>query len=561
MFYDWRYIREKRIVIVFLFFILSFLLVFLRLSNIQVFKSSELAQRAIRQQTREVSLEIKGLGVNNNKALNRGLFYDRRHESLLDSREVMRVVLFPKFTKELDESLISLGEILNESPSDIKKLAKTEPVILPFELTTSQVSQVKALNLSGVAVTMVSARVGSEPLAVNLFGYLWDKDGVNGGLEEIYNRELKGLASEKSLIANVNVKGELIPGLGLRVINKVDPNRKHVVTTIDKRVQEIVESVMDTYVEKGAVVVMDVATGDILASASRPNFDPTDMTDIKDYNLIKDRAVRYENSPPGSVFKVLVAAAAIEEGIADENTEFQCKNDYFKNCNHDVIPHLTLSKALAVSCNNTFFELASQLGKDKLVDYIRKFNLDTQTIIGYPEKSSQFIELLKRKYTLKNAAIGQDPISLSPIQVTTILNTIANGGIYRTPRMVQQLIDSSGKEFKRFNVSSGNRIISFETAQMVHRMLTRVTGSEFGTGKQAYVDGYGSAGKTGTAEVDKIVNGKKAKTYNSWFSGYAPVQKPELVVTVLIEKPKETGVKATKVFKEIMTKSLSIEIK
>ena len=559
MFYDWRYIREKRIVVIFLLFILSFFLIFLRLSNVQVFKSSDLAQSAVRQQTREVSLEIKSLTDQNPKSLNRGLFYDRGLESLMDSQEAMRVVIFPQFTKGLDETLISLGEILKESPSDIKELIKTDPVILPFDLTSAQVKEIEALNLSGVAVTKVFARVGVKPLATNLFGYLEDKDGVTG-LERIYNSALKGIGSEKSLVANVNVRGELIPGLGLNVISKVDPNRKHVVTTIDKRVQEIVESVMDTYVEEGAVVVMDVATGDILASASRPKFDPTDMDSIEDHYKMKDRAVGYQNSPPGSVFKVLVAAAAIEEGIADESTPYECKEKYF-SCSHDEIPHLTLSQALAVSCNNTFAELALKLGKDKLIEYIKKFNLDTQTIIGYPVESSQIVDLLNRDHTLVLAAIGQDSISLSPIQVTTLLNTISNGGIYRTPRMVQRLIDSSGKEFKRYNLSTGNQIISFETAQMVHRMLTRVTSSDAGTGKQAYVEGYGSAGKTGTAEVEKQVDGRKVKSYNSWFSGYSPVQKPELVITVLVEKPKVTGLKATKVFKEIMTKSLSIEIR
>ncbi|MFZ5641890.1 MAG: peptidoglycan D,D-transpeptidase FtsI family protein [Bacillota bacterium] len=573
--------NQKRIIGVFYLLLLGFLGLAGHMAYIMVYRHDFYAARAVSQQSQRVPMEIPL----------RGDILDRRLNPLTGLREEDRLVVFPAAMADRPAVVRQLAQIMGVKEQAVNNVLGIKPRVLPFTITPGQAGQLKAARLPGVLVGRYRQRNGVPDLAAHVLGYVGkvsagqeirdlqaltaDKSYSLGdwvgkmGLELYYDGDLKGTAPTRDARAYVDGKGRLIPGLGYKIESGLtDSTRRSLVLTLDKVIQREVEMVMDEMgITAGAVIVMDPYSGDILAMASRPEYSlapaatvpaaqdegiPTAVYSAV-YNGFLDRNTRLFQ--PGSIFKVVVAAAALEEGVAQPESRFLClgeKDDYvrcYEPAGHGL---LDFNQAMAVSCNPTFARLGLKLGAEKLIDYARRFGMDKQGIIGYPYPPDrrQQLDAIAGPYNLVNSSLGQGPVLASPVQVTAMMAAIADNGIYKEPRLVKKIIDYTGTTVRSFPAGPGRKAVSEETAGKLRLMLETVT--LYGTGRGAYVGDGGSAGKTGSAQ-----SGAAGTSVDAWFSGYAPVKNPRYVVTVMIERGESGGKTAAPVFKAIMERILA----
>ncbi|NHM27764.1 penicillin-binding protein 2 [Desulfofundulus sp. TPOSR] len=562
--------QGRRLVILFSLFLFCFAFLLLHLAVIQLGRGSEYAFLALERETRSVLLE----------EYPRGEILDRRLQPLTGSFDANRVVVFPGLIRDRQAVITSLAGILGLPVGKIAPYFDGQPCYLPFSLTPGQVKAIREHQWPGVLVLPVHLRYGPTPLAAGVVGYLGrvqsrevlDALSVNSrksyslsdwvgqaGLEKYYEGELKATRPKSAARLFVDAAGRPIPGLGLAVdLQSVDPGRQHLVTTLDAGIQRVVEEIMDRRIKKGAVVVMEPHTGDILALASRPVYDPRPHN-LPEYLALGEKGTFTDQTTalftPGSVFKVVVAAAALAEGIVNPGSQFNCRGslDQPVRCwydpGHGVI---SFSRAFAESCNPVFARVGLELGAGKLIEYAGRFGLDNQTITGYPvpRDGRQNWQLVAAPHNLVNSSLGQGPVLATPVQITAMMSVIVNDGVYIQPRLVRELRNDAGQVTRSFPLGPSHRAIPASTAAQVREMLQLVTTE--GVGRQAYVPGYGSAGKTGSAQVDG--RGK----VNAWFTGYAPLQDPRYVVTVLVQEGISGGETAAPVFREIVEKILTL---
>lgn len=561
---------RKRLVQTFFILVLLFVPLIFHLAVIQLGKGDFYAIKALNQETHEVVLEDYP----------RGQILDRNMRPLTDSFEANRVVVFPAAIKEPALVANELAHILHDSPNRLMSLMSGGPRYLPYPISTKTASAVNMLDETGVMVLPVTFRYGSRPLAAQVVGHLGRvssleelprlKEGTSKeyrlndwvgrtGLEKIYEKELKATGGQSYARTLVDARGNWLSGAGIEVDTRgTDLGRKNVVTTIDFDIQKAVEDVLDERVKKGTVVVMEAASGDIVALASRPAYNP--RPDQLDRYLIdsgEDTFVNHGTAlyQPGSIFKLVIAAAALAEGIATPDTILTCDGgqDKLIKCWHQPgHGRITLSEAIAQSCNPAIAQLAQKLGSDKIIHYARAFGFENQNIIGYPEPfdKRQDLSLIAQPYNLINSSVGQGPVLATPVQITVMMNTLVNNGMYLSPRLVKEVRGEDKKASKVFHQYKKRRVISNNNAIQIKHMLEKVTTT--GVGQEAYVPVLGSAGKTGSAQV-----GDDHNTVNAWFSGYAPLDNPRYVVTVLVRDGVSGGETAAPVFKEIMKKLLT----
>jgi len=561
-------LRGARLRLLFLLLLTGFAVSTIHLAVIQLIRGDYYACMAMERQTLTVDLEDYP----------RGRILDRNLHSLTGEVTANRLVVFPELISDREAAAAWLAGVLDTTPSAVLPYLSGKPCYLPFPLTAAQADAVRRRNRPGVLVLPVDLRYGPRPLAAQVVGYLGHINSVNelnalnqsgektyqlndlvgrAGLEKYYEAELKATRPGAAARLFVDAGGRPLPGVQVDT-RLTDPGRDDVVTTIDAGIQRRVEEIMDAKIKEGAVVVMEARTGDLLAMASRPAFDPS--PDVLARNL--------EGSPrgafldqcttlfqPGSVFKVVVAAAALAEGLDTPASTFTCRGD------RDPLVHcwyapghgeITLADAFADSCDPTFARVALQLGAERLIRYSRLFGLDNQAITGYPvpRDGRQNLQLIASGHALVNSGIGQGPVLATPVQIAAMLNVIVNDGVYVQPRLVKEIRSSSGRVVRRFPADGGRRVIPAATAAEVRRMLQLVTVR--GTGRAGYVPGAGSAGKTGTAQVDG-----KSKL-NAWFCGYAPLDHPRYVVVVLARgEGVSGGGTAAPVFREIVASLLN----
>lgn len=560
------FLKRKRIVQTFYLFLILFIPLLGRLADVQLHQGPEYARKALEQRSVKVVLED----------IPRGNILDRQLNSLLGSGIKDRIVIFPSLMHSPQQVADELATLLQVPTEEILNHFAKGSGILPYDITLHQQRSVKEQNWPGVMVQGVHYRYHHQPLAVHLTGHvgkipseetlqqlstqstkLYQLDDLVGqmGLERYYEQELKAGEPQRLVRAFTDAAGTMLVGMGLKLeVNKVDSGRRDLVTTLDGRIQRIVEEVMDEHILRGAVVVMDVHTGDIVAMASRPNFNPADLSSslpTASADTFIDHCTALYH--PGSIFKIVVTAAALEEGLVTNQSTFVCLGEKAPliSCWHQP-GHgpITFEEAFAQSCNPVFAEIALKLGPEKLISYAKKLGFDNQQVIGYPipVDKRQNLNLIHSPYNLVNSSVGQWPVMATPVQVTALINTIVNEGNYLPPRVLRELRTSNGTVTKRFVPGNSYRAISSATAhQLQHLMAVAV---EKGLGHQAWVADGGSAGKTGSAEI----TGQQG--VNAWFAGYAPLHRPRYAVTILVEQGISGGESAAPVFKEIMTKTL-----
>jgi len=560
--------RQKRQVATFYFFSVIFCLLVVNLWFIQIKNGDKYAALALEQGSSYVSLEDTC----------RGKILDRNLVPLTGEQEEDRVVVFPSLIEDKESVLWGLSEILHAPREVLAGLLSGAPCYLPFPLSPEQVEAVKGRSWKGVTVLPVRFRYGDRPLAVQVVGHLGkiasreelvalskqsnkiyhygDMVG-KAGLEAFYEPELKGGRPVKAVRVFHDASGKLLNGSVFQVEENVsDKSRQDLVLTIDARVQQVVEDVMDRRVAKGAVVVMEAGTGDLLAMAGRPAFHPAR---VEEY-LRKGGGERFFDHctalyPPGSIFKVAVAAAALEEGVVDLDSQFTCSGEKenlircWKGAGHGSI---TFSRAFAESCNPAFARVGLRLGAEKIIEYAGKLGLGNQSVTGYPVPPDprQNLDLIGVPNNLVNSSVGQGPVLVTPVQVAAMINTVVSDGFYKEPRLVKEIRKNNGDVVQEFAPDAGKMAISSDTAGKLRALLEAVVCE--GTGKGAAVPVWGSAGKTGSAQAG---NG----CTNAWFAGYAPRANPRYIVTVLVEGDAGGGETAATIFREIMERLLCID--
>ena len=335
---------------------------------------------------------------------------DRNLVPLTGERTEERVVLFPAAAGNREEVSSELAGILGVEQDNLSPYFDGEPCLLPYVVTPEQSAAVQNRGWTGVMALPVQFRYGEQQLAAQVIGHMGkistpeeftDLSGRNNkvyhyddlvgktGLEMYYEDVLKGSLPQRAVRVYTDAAGRLLGGPGFFVEEQTeDYARCDLVLTIDARIQKIVEEIMDHNVARGAVVVMDAGSGDILAMASRPGYHPARPEDYLDAaggeNCFLDHCTALYQ--PGSVFKVVIAAAALEEGVADFAGQFHCRGAgetllrCWKPQGHGAI---TFVQAFAESCNPVFAKLGLQLGAQKVIDYAGLFGLDNQSVLGY----------------------------------------------------------------------------------------------------------------------------------------------------------------------------------
>ena len=513
-----------------------------RLFYLQIWRSKMLAGRAVQQRFQCVSFSD-----------GRGDIQDRHGLSLLDSRSRPGLLAFPAHYRGREEEII--GSL--SSLEGIERIAAPPHEALPFWISTA-LDEEQAARLAlypGFVAAESRERYGPGALASHLVGYINESEGRGvSGIELAFDQTLSA-GGARAVGALVDGRGRLITGLGYRE-REAQPLSKNVILSLDRELQREVERIMDRRIGSGAVVVLDPASGDILAMASRPGFHPSTLSAYLDKNneaLLKHALCAYQ---PGSVFKIVVAAAALEEGLTGLFQTFHCSGGItvegrnFPCSNLHPRQKLTLAEAFAHSCNSVFIELALELGPDKLAEYARRFGLGEGCGLPLAEQAGYLPgpAVLAAPQAVANTALGQGDVMVTPLQAAVLVATVANGGYRPRPRLVLALTEEQRGETARFWSSRGERVLSPGTVNKLKFMLHEVVarGTAQATGRTALP----AAAKTGTAESGRRHRGRERT--NHWIAGFYPLEKARVAVAVFADDLREGTVQ--QVFGEIIAR-------
>lgn len=381
-----------------------------------------------------------------------------------------------------------------------------------------------------------------------------------GGAEFIFDNHLRG--EDGWIILQRDGRNRKYRKIGLPV---KEPRKGHdVVLTIDSKIQKIAhaalkKSVTSLNAKGGMCIVMDPNTGKVFAMANEPPFDPNYASSYS-LNQRKNKCITYVYEP-GSTFKLVTAAAAIEEDYFKENDLLYGDNGVYKNIIRDHTPYgyLTFSKALSYSSNVCFAKIASKIGNKTMFDYIKNFGFGTKTGINLPGEEGGIVRPVKlwSGRTLVTVAMGHE-ISSTLLQMVQPFAAVANGGILVEPLIYERIIDHRGFVIDSAQCKLVRRVVSEQTASRLRVMLKDVV--ENGTGKKARIEGITVAGKTGTSQKPDS-SGTYSKTSNwSSFIGFAPVETPLLLCGVVIDDPaggEMGGAVAAPVFRDIITQIIT----
>jgi len=527
--------------------LIIFICLICRFFYLQLINAEKLTKQAYAQKMNNIRIEKE-----------RGDILDRNGIPFTGTVPASSAVLKPLELRNNNEEVRFLSYVLNENYNQIKDHIESKNSPILIETSENAKKKILEFEISGVSFINYFKRYDNSSLAKHVIGYLnaVDKTGETG-IEKKYEKYL-AVNGQNSVAVIYDGFSNPIQGLGYRLITSgTDTEKINVKLTLDYHIQKIVEDVMERNNIKGAVVIEDVYTGDIIAMASKPDFNQNRVTDYlnSSSNELFNRAVASYNV--GSVFKTVVAAAAIESGnltnkkyycpgyVKIGNIEFGCS----KREGHGFVD---FEDGFAYSCNTYFINLGIELGAKSIINMAEKFGFGKPTGINNRgiDDSPGNIPAIKSIVTdgqIANISIGQGDIMATPLQVADMIATIANGGIKNSVNIVDSLIDSQDNIIQELKVKKGTRVISYSTANILKSMMEDVV--DKGTGKRASLYLYGgAAGKTGSAE-GPYVNGQK--TVHAWFAGFFPRSSPKYAMAVFIENGRYGGEVAAPIFAEI----------
>ncbi|MFY9588481.1 MAG: penicillin-binding protein 2 [Actinomycetota bacterium] len=520
-----------------------------RLVHLQVVKAPMFEKLGSNQRVRTVLLPAK-----------RGTIYDRNGVPLAMSVDARAIYANPQFITDPADTAARIGPILGIEPALIQeRLARKAPfVYIARKVDVSVADRVIALHLPGLGSLEEMKRVyPAGPLAAQVIGVVGTDNTGLAGLEASWNKILSGEPGEE--ILEQDPRGRPIPNGKSRT--KPPVPGQDLVLTIDRDIQFAVEQALvkalaRTGANHGTALVLDPHSGDVLAMANWPPLDPTAFSKAPPA-LLRNRAVQdaYE---PGSVNKVVTAAAAIEGGLTNPADILRVPDHYriADKTFHDFQSHgtwrISYGEALARSSNVGTIEIAQRVGKDRLYKMLRRFGLGEKTDIGFPAESPGILLPMREWYStsMGTIPIGQG-IAVTPLQIARVYGTLANDGVSVAPQLVHAMIGRDGEKSQR-DTAPPRRVISPWTAAQVRAMLVGVV--EGGTGRSARIPGYLIGGKTGTAR--KPLEGARgySKDLVTTFVGMVPADAPRFVVAVTLDTPiqRTSAATAAPVFKEIV---------
>ncbi|MBW2121703.1 MAG: transpeptidase family protein, partial [Deltaproteobacteria bacterium] len=438
-------------------------------------------------------------------------------------------------------------------------------VWLQRKIAPKKAEMIRKLELPGVGFVKESRRYYPNlALAANVLGFVgMDSQGLEG-IELQYERYLRG--SPRLVVLELDARGREI--VIQDPVSPAELSSCSLVLTIDRDIQYIVkralsQAVSRTRARSGMAVVMDPRTGEILAMASRPTFNPNLLSNY-DPNSVRNRVIT-DIFEPGSIFKVFLLAAALQERVVKRNDIFFCYNGVYRIGRETIHDHkkygwLTLQKVIKFSSNIGATQIGLRVGARRLDRYIRSFGFGSLTGVDLPGEVRGIVRSPERlsKVGLANSSFGQG-ISVTAIQLISALSAIANGGTLMRPYIVDRIVDPRGRVIKYFHPQARRRVISPETSLEVTRIMKQVV-EPGGTGTAAAVPGYEVAGKTGTAQkIDRLLRKYADDRHIGSFMGFVPADDPRLAILVVIDEPKGTpygGGVAAPVFKAIAQQTL-----
>src|SRR3954451_3728236 len=501
-----------------------------RLLYLQLFEYGDFVKQASRQQQRSIEVSPP-----------RGAIYDRNGRELAMSVSADSVFAVPSEIPDQVNTASLLARILKTEPQDILARFKSSHAFcwIARKLDNDTAARIRDLNLKGIYFEKESKRFyPKRELAAQAIGFVGLDDEGLGGLERSVRCPMR--AKPGQMLISLDARRHWFG----RVEKQPDPG-ENVVLTIDEKIQYIAERELDaamqrTHAAAGTVIVENPKTGEILALANRPTFD-ANVFHISDPQKMKNRAVSdiYE---PGSTFKMVTIAAALEEKITNPDEVIDCQNGaiYIGNVrirDHKAFGMLSVSQILANSSDVGAIKLGLRLGEERFDRYIRDFGFGSQTGIELPGETRGITKPVSRwsKVSIGAISMGQE-ICISPVQLASMVSMIANDGLYVAPRIVAGTTAPwSTPQLIAFHPSMGRRVISPLTAAQMKHMMEGVVLR--GTGKKAILDGYSSAGKTGTAQKIDASGKYSHRQHIASFGGFAPVNNPAVTVLVVLDSP------------------------
>jgi len=520
-----------------------------RLGYLQLLRHSDYLVRAARQQQRTIEITPR-----------RGSIYDRNMDPLAMSIPVDSVFAVPIEIGDAQLAAQLLSQVLG-IPRDVleARLGSAQSFVwIARKVPPDKKEAVEALNLKGIYFQKENQRVyPKRDLAAHVLGFVdVDEKGL-GGIEYELDSKIRG-KSEK-IVVMADARQRWFDGVEARRERGAD-----VILTLDEKIQYIAERELGAAITKtralaGSVVVMNPNTGEILALANWPKFNPNVANGASAESRM-NRAVTalYE---PGSTFKLITLAAAFDQGIVRPEEVFDCENGAVYVAGHRIRDHkpfglLTVSDILAQSSDVGAIKIALRLGAPKFYDYIRAFGFGQLTGVDLPGESKGLVRRLENwsAISIGSISMGQE-VGVTPIQLISSVSAIANGGMLYKPHIVAELRRDNKVLLTGSALASGEprRVIRPETAATLRRLMEGVVLN--GTGPLAHLDGWTAAGKTGTAQKIDPATGRYSHTQLiASFTGFAPINNPAVTILVSLDSPvgqHEGGQVAAPVFKRI----------
>ncbi|MDD6597069.1 penicillin-binding transpeptidase domain-containing protein [Anaerovibrio sp.] len=524
---------------------ICFGLLLVRFAWLQLVDGDELAERAI-----TIAEE------NRARQSPRGKILDRNGRELAISRMAKSLVINPGKVKPEDrENLVAqLSEILKLKPEEIREDIDTGGVFVYVKrrLEVDEENAIKELKEANEYECLelhdeVKRYYPNDMLAANVLGFIGTDDKGLAGMEQYADELLKGEAQEADLIIDMRGRPIFDSIFSAAQQRYKGDNSKNITLTIDSTMQFIVEQSLDKAMADNnpkavTAVVMDPRTGDVLAMASRPSYNPNKFWQAND-EAWRNRAISsvYE---PGSTFKAMVAGTALQEGVVAPNMTFydpghiDVSEKRIQNWNGESFGNVTFTDIVKNSINTCFAQIGLWLGGEKLNEYAEKFGFGQATGIELPGEESGILFANPKEMVSSDVAtmaIGQS-IAVTPLQLVTAMSAVANDGVLLKPHIIKQITNADGSVYKEYGREEVHRVIDSATDKTLVGLLEQVVAT--GGGSKAAVKGYRIAGKTGTAQkINEHTSGYMEGRYIASFCGFAPVENPELVVLVVIDDP------------------------
>jgi len=517
-------LRKNRIKL--LFFILSFLIILLiaRLVWIQIINNEEYYDRALKQRITELKV-----------VPDRGNIYDINGKELAVSVQSITVVGLPKQITNPTQTAGKLAAVLSIDYGILTKRLKRNAyaVYLERKISDQKYQKIKEMDLRGITFIDENKRIyPKDTLASQLVGFVGvDENGLEG-IELAYDSQLTGIKGK--MLTERDASGRIIPEAVIDYIP--EENGNDIYLTINEAIQHRSEheiaSAVDTYNAKsGTIIIMEPKTGNIVSMANYPAFNPNNISKYKQPDW-RNRAIA-DNYEPGSTFKIITTASALEEGVVNSNDVFfdsgevKVEKEIIECWEEDGHGKELFSEVVQNSCNPGFVQVGLRMGKETFFKYIDAFGFGHKTNIELPGEAVGQLPNYDNVGDIELATVSFGRgISVTPIQLITAVSAVANNGIMLKPNFIDKIIDQKGN-IKILNQSTEiRRVVSKTTSQKTLELLENVVSQ--GTGVNAYIEGYRVGGKTGTAEH------YRGDLYDSSFIGVFPVNDPKFVILVVL---------------------------